>query len=69
MKNYIIIHRLNGVTLTRVDFGEEIVEATEFFLGLRDDYKKLFPQRGDHELILKEESCKENFKYCAFVIP
>ena len=66
MGNYIVIHKLNDATIARWDFGEEIIKATEFFMELRDNYKKLFPQRGDHELILKEESCKENFKYSAF---
>ena len=68
MENYIVLHKINGVCVSRWDFGESITKATEFFLELRSNYKSLFPQNGDHTVEIKNERCRYYYNFFAFTV-
>ena len=55
MKNYLVLHKLNGSNITRWDFAENLATAVKFAHTLADNCY----QSGKHLIIIKEEFSNE----------
>jgi len=51
MKNYLVVHKVNGNTVSRNDFGGDIAKAVKFSQDIVDNCYQV----GKHLIIIKEE--------------
>ena len=57
MKNFIVLHKVNGNTCSRWDFGEELDKAINFIHDVMEEVE----QYGKHHFVVIDEFTKVNY--------